>query len=568
MKQIPLYIFLAGILLIVTCCSKSDDSQPISTNTVISLSPQYITNDYQGGENTILVTTEETWSAHSSADWLKVMPSEGSGTTKVTVSYQKNMTRYDRNATIRFTAGTKEKDLSFHQAHKADTARVVSSRVIIGNRAAGEKDSIEIVFNTPATLRTNWMTEENGEGISTQSIAHYDMDSCRYRLAIGTIGWNITCDLEIVSNLDKIVTKDRVNFTFYDCRNIVANADQGEEVCYSVVSPDKKSIWLSVTGNKWMNSRNRIVQLSTDSLKEIKSVDMPWGPRYLSFNPYNGMLYVLPYSDSPVINSAAQLCVVDPDAGCIVKTIDIETSPLAHLQQPTDYPDEVEFTSDGLGVLRLRSSDNNACEWRWIDSSDGDRITLSGYEWHEVNFDHIYHNFDHSRIYATDRYTQYIDTRYVNRQHRTPVLLQIANKFNSNKYYAGGKVMDLQMSPHAEKYFVCTAPGSQCVVNLAPISYSEVCEEEARGAKCAWDELVTDRDYIWAVCPVEAKLLQLFDMTSGKYIFANTHRFNEVYHNTVIKCHHLAATDKLLVVGTKGVWMLDAAAMKKKSTPH
>ena len=234
MKQIPLYIFLAGILLIVTCCSKSDDSQPISTNTVISLSPQYITNDYQGGENTILVTTEETWSAHSSADWLKVMPIEGSGTTKVTVSYQKNMTRYDRNATIRFTAGTKEKDLSFHQAHKADTARVVSSRVIIGNRAAGEKDSIEIVFNTPATLRTNWMTEENGEGISTQSIAHYDMDSCRYRLAIGTIGWNITCDLEIVSNLDKIVTKDRVNFTFYDCRNIVANADQGSAVICSM----------------------------------------------------------------------------------------------------------------------------------------------------------------------------------------------------------------------------------------------------------------------------------------------------------------------------------------------
>ena len=55
-------------------------------------------------------------------------------------------------------------------------------------------------------------------------------------------------------------------------------------------------------------------------------------------------------------------------------------------------------------------------------------------------------------------------------------------------------------------------------------------------------------------------------MTCGKYIFADIHPFNVVYHNTVIKCHHLALTDKLLIVGIKGVWVLDAAAMKKKST--
>ena len=571
MKKLSLFALLAGILLMTVSCSGSDDPQPGSVSSEMILSPQVITNDYRGGKNIMQITTDESWKAQSPVDWLEVTPSEGTGTTKVTVSCQKNTTLRDRSAMIRFTAGLKTKDLSFHQTHKADTARVVSSRVIIGNRAAGEHDSIEIVFNTPATLRTNWMTDENGEGISTQSVAKYDMDSCRYRLAIGTIGWNINCDLEIVSNTDKIVTKDRLNFTYYDHRNILVNAEEGESVSYSVLSPDKKSIWVSVIGDKWKKGRNRIVQLSADDLKEIKSVDMPWGPRYLSFNPYNGKLYVLPYSGSPVIVSAAQLCVVDPDAGRIVKTVDIETSPLAHPQQPTDFPDEVEFTSDGLGVLRLRSSDDNACEWRWIDSADDDRITLSGYEWHEVNFDHIYHNFDYSRIYTTDRYTQYIDTRYVNRQHRTPVLLQIANKFNSDKYYAGGKVMDLQMSPRANKYFVCTAPGSQCVVSLDPIGYSEVCEEEARGSKCAWDELVTDRDYVWQVCPLDANQLQyygwlqLFDMTSGKPIFATIHSFNDVYHNPVIKCHHLPASDKLLVVGTKGVWMLDAKEMKRKA---
>ena len=213
MKQAPLFIILAWIFLLFVGCSKSDDPQSEPASSDIILSPQAITNDYRGGEHTIQVTTSEAWKASSSVDWLEVTPSEGTGTTKVTVSCQSNMTLLDRSAMIRFTAGTKTKNLSFHQTHKADTAHVVSSRVIIGNRAAGEHDSIEIVFNTPATLRTCWMTDEDGEGISTQSIAQYDMDSCRYRLAIGTIGWNINCDLEIVSNTDKIVTKDRLNFT-------------------------------------------------------------------------------------------------------------------------------------------------------------------------------------------------------------------------------------------------------------------------------------------------------------------------------------------------------------------
>ncbi len=51
--------------------------------------------------------------------------------------------------------------------------------------------------------------------------------------------------------------------------------------------------------------------------------------------------------------------------------------------------------------------------------------------------------------------------------------------FISNDYQGGKRVM----SPREEKYFVCTALGSQCVVSLAPIGYSEVCADEARGVK-------------------------------------------------------------------------------------
>lgn len=554
--KIEMYILMLVVLL-TAGCSEDEKIQHITNNTQIYLSPEVINSDYQGGKKTIQVSTEQAWRAQSSVEWLTVSPTEGMGTEKVTISWTDNTSFSDRSAKIKFTAGTDMKELFFNQVHKKDTAHVVSARAIIGNRIIGERDSIEIVFNTPATIRYNIMTDESGETLSTQALSQYDMDGCRYRLGVGMLGMNITCNLEIMSNRDSIVTHERVNIPFYERRNVCANEDIGERVSYSVLSPDKKSIWLSVSGIKWFNPQNRIVQFSTDSLKEIKSIEMPWGPRYLCFNPYNGLLYVLPNNYSGDIGYSNQICVVDPDQGRILKTVSVETSPLAHPQQPTDYPDEIEFTADGLGVLKLISMDNNAREWRWIDSGDGDRITFSGYEWTEFAFDHIYHNFDYSRIYATSFFHGYNETCYVNRQQRQPMILEISGKFNSDKYYAGGNIMDFAMSPRENKCFICTAPGSQCVVNLDPIGYSEVCEEEARGAKCTWDELVTDYDYVWQVCP---NLIQLFDMTRGNSIFATYHP----YHYEVTKCHHLPINDKFLIVTTQAVWMFDAAEMKRK----
>ena len=155
----------------------------------------------------------------------------------------------------------------------------------------------------------------------------------------------------------------------------------------------------------------------------------------------------------------------------------------------------------------------------------------------------------------------YSTMEWVNRQHQKPVKVNIKSNFNSDKYYAGGNLVDLQMSPFANKAFICTAPGSECVVSLEPVSYSEVLEEEARDSKCVWDEVMTERDYVYQVCSLDG-CLELFDMTDGRGIFGTYHRFIGNYEAK--NSHFLPATDELVVSSIDGVWVFDAAAMKAK----
>ena len=84
---------------------------------------------------------------------------------------------------------------------------------------------------------------------------------------------------------------------------------------------------------------------------------------------------------------------------------------------------------------------------------------------------------------------------------------------------------------------------------------------EARDSKCAWDGLVSERDYVYQVCSIDGGL-ELYDMTEGRGIFGTYHRF--VGNSEAKNCYFLPATDELVVTSYDGVWVLDAAAMKSK----
>lgn len=551
MGRLLLSVFIG--LLVFSGCSQEEPFENHQTTQPheFKLKKNDISTIYTPGFEYVYLYTDMaiTWTAASSDDWLSVSPSSGTGGASICVTWQENTAASDREATVTFTTPQRNGlTLTVKQGQKP--AELLSSRAIVGNAIKNEKDSVEFVFDRPV----GWVyVSSNSEfyAIDKQAEKMDDEGFCwRLPLTVSKLGNDIQLSVAYKSVSDWKEHKKGVAVPFYQ-KKYLLDEDQGW-ITYSILSLDKQSIWIAI--DDWEADKKRLVQISLDDMKEMKSVKMPYAATHLCMNPYNGLLYVMGNQD--------YFCMVDPVKGEIVKTVQIEeTSPYAHPQYPTNYASEVAFTNDGFGILRLISDGSTGMEWRYIDSADDDKITLSRYDWVEHEFERLYTNYDGSRIYASMYSNIYSTMEWVNRQHQKPVKVNIKANFNSDKYYAGGNLVDLQMSPFANKAFICTAPGSECVVSLEPVSYSEVLEEEARDSKCAWDEVMTEHDYVYQVCSLDG-CLELFDMTDGRGIFGTYHRFIGNYE--VKNCHFLPATDELVVSSIDGVWVLDAAAMKAK----
>lgn len=551
MIKARLFLFVFIGLLMFSGCSKEEHFENHQTTQPpeFKLANNSITANYTVGFANISLSADLAiiWTATCSADWLSVSPTSGSGGANICVSWQNNPNAADREATITISDGQKELTLYVKQGQKP--AELVSTRAIVGNILKNELDSVEFIFDRPLGALNVYSGSESYSIFATPE--KIDDDGLRWRLPlkISKLGMDIQLVVNYKSASDGVERKKDVTIPFYEKKYLITQ--KNEWITYSLLSLDKQSIWIAL--DNWEDEQRRLVQVSLDDMKEIKSVKMPYAVCHLCMNPYNGLLYVM--------GNQEYFCVVDPAKGEIVKRVQIEISPNAHPQYPENCATEVAFTNDGFGILRLISPSTTGMEWRYIDSANDDKITLSGYDWSEHEFEHLYVNYDGSRIYASRYPNLYSPMEWVNRQHQKPVEVDIHPSFQSEKHFAGGNLVDLQMSPFANKAFICTAPGSECVVSLEPVSYSEVLEMEARGSKCVWDGNVSERDYIYQVCSIDG-CLELFDMTDGRGIFGTHHRFTGNYNTQ--NCYFLPATDQLVVSCIDGVWVFDAAAMKAK----
>lgn len=547
----------AGLLVLCGCSSDQVETpkpkpQPINQ---FSLSKTSISAGYEVGSGYIDVVTDLPWVATTSANWIKLKPSSGTGNANVWISWLENNGFTDRNAAITFEAevsGSSRKwELTVNQGHKVDASHIVSMRAVLGNLAKDEQDSVELVFDKPTELLYYNLVSELYQ-LTTKAEKIGDGICWRLPLGIAGTGGEYGIQMAWKSAVDGIESRDTIYVPFYQKCFKLPHADSG--IKYSALSLDKKSVWLAVYDADGGTDDNLLMQISLDDLKLLKTVKMPFAPSHICVNPYNGLLYVSGRKD--------YISVVDPAIGSVVKNIQIEVSPDAHPQYPTIYADEVAFTSDGFGIVRLVAANGaTLMEWRYIDSANNDKITLSGYSWSEHQLENLYTNYDYSRIYANLYPSTYTTIEWFNRQNPKPNEIKVDGKFQSDKYYAGGSLMALSMSPFANKAFICTAPGSECVVSLEPVGYSEVLELEARGSKCVWDELVKDRDYVYQICWGN-RLLVLYDMTRGEAIYGTRQEFDVT--NGVVACHFLPATNQLLVTAFSGIYILDAAELKAK----
>lgn len=537
------FIALFFSIFLLAACGKEENTEPPFIEN-ISLGAESVELSTEAGSGIIEITANCSWKATCQADWITLRSPQGKGDSQLMFFWQENTKNTSRDAVIIVESSQTKASVSINQAGTGfgTEPKVVSCRGVVGNKIKNEESYFEMTFDQPVTVEY-WETERYF--IDTDPVYSDGGKTVRQKFLPGALGLDMACRVHLKNAQDTPATID-VNIPFYE-KKFAA----GGEVRFALPSADEKSVWVSLT------RPNKLVELSMDDGHVLHDIEMPFAPGHICYNPYNKQLYVLPLNAIADLGFDNRLSIIDPLTGSFTGEIAFDPSPKAHPQWPAIYPYELEFTNDGLGIVILLEKGATGLEWRYIDSANGNAQTLSGYSWAEKQFEHVYRGYNGQKVWSSPYPSLFSPLNSISRQQPTPEEYVLDGKFRSEKFYAGGSMVDMQFSRLANKVFVCTAPGSQCVIDLDTDTYSEVTEAEARSSRAAWDYSSASRSWVYQVCSLDQHFL-LLDMDKADCIFFANH----IWYDKPKNVCHLASTDQVMVAADNSIWLLNADVMK------
>ena len=553
-RDFKLFFSVSFVAILLTACSKeappltpqNTNDGKITTEPVISLSSTNDSISAEAGSAEISLKANCAWNAFSDALWLDVKPNAGKGDTILKCTWKANPYSQPRNATITVQSGDVRKTFSILQAayEMGTQPQILSCRGVMGNKMKGEDSYFEITFDQPVTVESWHMDMYQIDFKPTYLEGNTIV---RQNFPLANMGFDLALKATVCNKKGNSFTLN-VTIPFYDKKF----SPEGE-IRYVLPAEDERSVWVS------LSRPNKLIQLSLDDGHVMHNIDMPFAPCYICYNSYNEKIYVMPFNSDYNLGYNNHLCMIDPKKGRIEETISFERSQYAHPDYPAIYPYELQFTNDGLGIVLLCEKGATGLEWRYIDSANKNKQTLSGYSDTEMRLEHVYRSHDGHKIWGNPYCRSYLPIYSISREEPTPKEYKLDSKFRSDYFYAGGNMMDMQFSRMTNKVFISTAPSSECVINLDTDTYSKVFPAEARNSKAAWDYSSSQRSWIYQVCALNRCFL-LIDMDRNDAIFFCNH----IWYNTPCNIYHLPTSDQVIVAAINGIYVFDASRMKRE----
>ena len=143
----------------------------------LSVSDKSVSFETAGGDKTVTVTCNDSWTVNSTADWLTVSPKSGTDNGSIKITATANDSFDVRSADITVTAGDKSQAIKVNQLSKTPSLLIDPTATEVGH--AGGEIELKITSNAPWDIHipvdgpaATWATpdKESGEGSATVKI--------------------------------------------------------------------------------------------------------------------------------------------------------------------------------------------------------------------------------------------------------------------------------------------------------------------------------------------------------------------------------------------------------------
>lgn len=120
MRHIQILLCLIAWLLAATGCSSDKET----AQTLLTVNNQELFFDPSGGEQNILLSSNQKWNISGNTDWCQATPATGNAGEKqsVTITVQANNSEEERNATLTLTSGNKNIDIKILQYRMVESS--------------------------------------------------------------------------------------------------------------------------------------------------------------------------------------------------------------------------------------------------------------------------------------------------------------------------------------------------------------------------------------------------------------------------------------------------------------
>lgn len=157
----------------ITCEGATKIVSVIQESQALAVSPSAITFDYFSGSQNISVATEGQWTANSSASWLTLSQSSGTGNASIGVNVSVNNAITERTAVLTITSGGVSKTISVTQQGKqATTISVTPMDLEFDCTKSSLNINVSSNYKWTAICSASWITmsQTSGSGNSTVSV--------------------------------------------------------------------------------------------------------------------------------------------------------------------------------------------------------------------------------------------------------------------------------------------------------------------------------------------------------------------------------------------------------------
>lgn len=331
----------------------------------------------------ISILSNSNWIVENSSAWIKVDKTEGKGNGELKFNLVSNDTPEKRSGKVSIVSGDIKREINIEQIPKA---MIVKANPVLGFMAENvNPDSVRLEFNTPVKIKSiQHKFLFCLPNFPFQFFYKKDNREVTFEYSCGDPGqsYGFTIQFEDFHGNSYV---ENFEVDFFDKKLVLDGYFHRK-----AFDKDGNTLWIQTV------SKNLLYKISLNDFSIIKKFDLPYNPGGFSINNATNEIYVY-YSNKSYID------VFDKENFSFRRKIQINVNPTDHPEHPVIYPQNLEFSSSGKGILSVSAISSSAERWYMIDSKKNDEITIHpqyGIYPNLTAVDFIYPNYDYSKLYV------------------------------------------------------------------------------------------------------------------------------------------------------------------------